>query len=249
MFSQNPDNKYFIQNYVYNNDVRAVNLNGTNSREFDLLNEGGSNGDFITTQTLDSNQGVVFSNYGNNRIIVIYDWDDFKEEDRNQNAPSFILENSTFLTSNVSALTVCPHTKVSSTLYFGTEAGQVVKVENANSVPNATTGESNAKFTSLTDQKFVGSVSDIEIGKDENHIFVTFHNYGVENIFYSNDGGETWQEKEGNLPDIPVRCILQNPLLENEVIVGTELGVWYTCLLYTSPSPRDATLSRMPSSA
>ena len=24
---------------------------------------------------------------------------------------------------------------------------------------------------------------------------------------------------------------------------------WYTCLLYTSPSPRDATLSRMPSSA
>ena len=228
MFSQNPDNKYFIQNYVYNNDVRAVNLNGTNSREFDLLNEGGSNGDFITTQTLDSNQGVVFSNYGNNRIIVIYDWDDFKEEDRNQNAPSFILENSTFLTSNVSALTVCPHTKVSSTLYFGTEAGQVVKVENANSVPNATTGESNAKFTSLTDQKFVGSVSDIEIGKDENHIFVTFHNYGVENIFYSNDGGETWQEKEGNLPDIPVRCILQNPLLENEVIVGTELGVWYT---------------------
>ena len=26
-------------------------------------------------------------------------------------------------------------------------------------------------------------------------------------------------------------------------------GVSYTCLLYTSPSPRDATLSRMPSSA
>ena len=26
-------------------------------------------------------------------------------------------------------------------------------------------------------------------------------------------------------------------------------GGWYTCLLYTSPSPRDATLPRMPSSA
>ena len=157
----------------------------------------------------------------------MYDWDDFKEEDRNNDAPSFILEDSTFLTSNISALTVSPHTTSSSTLYFGTEAGQVVKVENANSVPNAS-GQSNAKFTSLTDQKFVGSISDIELGKDENHIFVTFHNYGVENIFYSNDGGQTWQEKEGNLPDIPVRCILQNPLLENEVIVGTELGVWFT---------------------
>ena len=119
-------------------------------------------------------------------------------------APSFILEDSTFLTSNISALTVSPHTTSSSTLYFGTEGGQVVKVENANSVPNAS-GQSNAKFTSLTDQKFVGSISDIELGKDENHIFVTFHNYGVENIFYSDDGGQTWQEKEGNLPDIPVR--------------------------------------------
>ena len=28
-----------------------------------------------------------------------------------------------------------------------------------------------------------------------------------------------------------------------------ELGVYLHCLLYTSPSPRDATLSRMPSSA
>ena len=29
----------------------------------------------------------------------------------------------------------------------------------------------------------------------------------------------------------------------------TNSGLFYTCLLYTSPSPRDATLSRMPSSA
>ena len=33
------------------------------------------------------------------------------------------------------------------------------------------------------------------------------------------------------------------------VEVGTRIGVGQTCLLYTSPSPRDATLSRMPSSA
>ena len=33
-------------------------------------------------------------------------------------------------------------------------------------------------------------------------------------------------------------------------IIGFILDNWFgTCLLYTSPSPRDATLSRMPSSA
>ena len=37
------------------------------------------------------------------------------------------------------------------------------------------------------------------------------------------------------------------PLLVDEYIA--ELTARYTCLLYTSPSPRDATLSRMPSSA
>ena len=31
--------------------------------------------------------------------------------------------------------------------------------------------------------------------------------------------------------------------------ITTEVEIGYTCLLYTSPSPRDATLSRMPSSA
>ena len=32
-------------------------------------------------------------------------------------------------------------------------------------------------------------------------------------------------------------------------IITSGMGIYDTCLLYTSPSPRDATLSRMPSSA
>ncbi len=54
------------------------------------------------------------------------------------------------------------------------------------------------------------------------------HNYGVENIWYTSDGGENWAAKQGNLPDIPVKAILQNPLELEEVIIGTELGVWRT---------------------
>ena len=55
--------------------------------------------------------------------------------------------------------------------------------------------------------------------------------------------GKRWRER---LPDSPVNCLglqFRNP-------VGLAAGLdKNACLLYTSPSPRDATLSRMPSSA
>ena len=50
----------------------------------------------------------------------------------------------------------------------------------------------------------------------------------MKSVFYSSDGGSTWANKEGDLPDMPVRTILQNPLIPSEVIVGTDLGVWST---------------------
>ena len=43
-----------------------------------------------------------------------------------------------------------------------------------------------------------------------------------------------------------------HPVSSGEVVFNTALSGYQeiiTCLLYTSPSPRDATLSRMPSSA
>ena len=38
-------------------------------------------------------------------------------------------------------------------------------------------------------------------------------------------------------------------ILFEEFVKRTLIGVYYICLLYTSPSPRDGLLSRMPSSA
>ena len=42
---------------------------------------------------------------------------------------------------------------------------------------------------------------------------------------------------------------LNSPIIKNLVKKCKEELDQYSCLLYTSPSPRDATLSRMPSSA
>ena len=49
-----------------------------------------------------------------------------------------------------------------------------------------------------------------------------------------------------------LRLVGAKSLLEKETDKGridAVLELHYRCLLYTSPSPRDATLSRMPSSA
>ena len=115
---------------------------------------------------------------------------------------------------------VSPFTLTSTTLLVGTEFSTVLVVTNANT--------SNPTFTDISGSNFLGSVSDVEFGLSEQEIYVTMHNYGVENIWYTNDGGNTWSAKEGNLPDIPIKAILPNPLLPGEVIIGTELGVFAT---------------------
>ena len=52
-------------------------------------------------------------------------------------------------------------------------------------------------------------------------------------------------DKTEDKTDLQVLKPQQIKLFLDDYIIGQD----YTCLLYTSPSPRDATLSRMPSSA
>ena len=127
------------------------------------------------------------------------------------------------------AFKVSPFTTASSTLFVGLKNGKLLRIDNAE-------GGLIPSFNDITGPSFLGSVSDIEFGQSESEIFVTMHNYGVTSIWFTDDGGANWVSKEGNLPDIPVKCILQNPLLPNEVIIGTELGVWATAD-YTATSP------------
>ena len=50
-----------------------------------------------------------------------------------------------------------------------------------------------------------------------------------------------------SFPDQVIGLILSNPVITGNV--GPALNAFLRCLLYTSPSPRDRTRSRMPSSA
>ena len=55
------------------------------------------------------------------------------------------------------------------------------------------------------------NISSIDIGSSENELLVTFSNYGVSSIWYTQDGGLNWEEKESTLPDMPVRWGLLHP--------------------------------------
>ena len=55
--------------------------------------------------------------------------------------------------------------------------------------------------------------------------------------------------KDGRRPLRHQRSGVRWLLARRGAVLADEMGLGKTCLLYTSPSPRDATLSRMPSSA
>ncbi len=171
-------------------------------------------GVFINQAGLDKNLDILYSNgqTGGNELIKRYVLGPTSAVTTN-------LDNALIDNSAPTAFKASPFTTASTTLFVGTATGKVLRLDNADTSPT---------WNEITGPGFVGSVSDIEFGENEDQIFVTFHNYGVNSVWYTADGGTTWSNKEGNLPDIPVKCILQNPLAPTEVIIGTELGIWTT---------------------
>ncbi len=105
-------------------------------------------------------------------------------------------------------------------LFLGTQAGKLFKVTNIAGTPNA---------TEIGSYLFpAANISSIAVGNTDNDLLVTFSNYGVQKIWLTNDGGNNWTDKTGNLPDIPVRWIIFHPQNDEQAMIATELGVWTT---------------------
>jgi hypothetical protein len=220
-FTEIDDNgDYIITTYPGNNSI----VRGTASGSYQISSAGG--GTFINQAGLDKNLDVLYTNAASGSSYVI------------ERISNFTSGSGSILTANLTdplmdaepiAFKVSPFTTGSTKLFVGLKNGKLLRIDNAE-------GGLIPTFADITGSGFIGSISDIEFGQSEQEIFVTMHNYGVTSIWFTNDGGANWSNKEGNLPDIPVKCILQNPLLPSEVIIGTELGVWVTAD-YTVANP------------
>ncbi|MBG7613634.1 T9SS type A sorting domain-containing protein [Polaribacter sp. BAL334] len=199
---------YMIATYLYNRIVR-FNLPYTSGSQF-TISKDSNTGDFVNVMDLDENLDILYTN-GTTHLA--------RFSNITTNSPTRTTISNALLT-NISAIKVSPFTTNSSTVFVGTKTGILAKVENANTATQT--------ITNISGDSFLGSISSIEFGTNENEILVTFHNFGVTSIWFSEDGGDNWTNKEGDLPDFPVKCILMNPLNNDEVIIGTELGIWNT---------------------
>lgn len=205
---------YKITSYTNNNFILFDDSNGTS---LDLLATGG--GSFINPADYDDNLNILYTNGGStiNRVKL----------------RAFPAEGGTLNPSNVgfnpglsgtpTHLRVSPYTTSTSTLFVGTSNGNVYKIENADDEDSTPIANNISAGISTT-----GSVSCIEIGSSEDELLVTYSNYGVTSVWYTSDGGTNWMNKEGNLPDMPIRWALFNPDNREQVILATELGIWGT---------------------
>lgn len=208
-----------IQITSYTNNSYYVSSDG--GQNFSNLGTQDPNtGDFINPADYDDNNDLLYSSAaGHAGGADVARW----------TVPAGAISNLTITsvgTNTVTHLKVSPYSPAgTTTLYVGTNAGQVIRI------PNAHTGTSFAgTVISNATMHSQGSVSCIEFGTSENEIIVTYSNYGVQNVWYTNNGGTTWVSKDNGhgLPNMPVRWALFNPNDTRQVILATETGVWST---------------------
>ena len=185
------------------------------------LNNAGSyeSGVFINPADYYSQSNTLFANgtdfWGgmSDSLMVIMDIPD--------NPNTYFVQAGTGSNSYFSHVKVSPFSTVGdATLFLGTVSGQLYKVKHADGIPVS---------TEIGSTQFPASnISSIAVGGSEDTLLVTFSNYGVSSIWQTYNGGQSWDEKEGNLPDMPVRWAIYHPKNSRQGMIATELGVWTT---------------------
>jgi len=204
----NTGNNYYLHDF------------NTNNTSIPLINTSG--GSFINAADYDDENNILYSYERNvagtsttiTKIILAVDGGD----QGTQSASTGLRDDITVsdFGSTVTHLRVSPYNAANRQLFVGTINSEVARIAPDKSV------------TMITPPTLVGSVSCIEVGANDDELLVTVSNYGVVSVFYTNDGGTSWNEKQGDLPDMPVRWAMFNPLNRKEVLLATEVGVWKT---------------------
>jgi hypothetical protein len=219
------DGNLQILSYVYNNFYYSRN-GGTSFQRRDFNNSGF----FINPSDLDDSKKVLYTSTGPGQLGVV--------SNLTAGTPSFSTQSISQLgIRKISALRVDPTVSGGGTVWIagydssGSVRPVIIKVNNANTAATAVVS------TVLPTTAPVGSfVSSIDVDPaNASHILVTLSNYGIISVYESTNGGTSFVNVEGNLPDVPVRWgmfVPSNASVEGTVgsgiLLATEIGVWFT---------------------
>ena len=208
--------QYQFTSYVYNIYHRSTN-GGANWASFDFASTAGS---FINPYDYDDEQNIMLCAYNSNTFLR---WNDPQTASSAATASTSTI-TLTELGNKVSTIQVSPYT--TGRAFFGSASGKIVRVDNT----KTTTGTGSGDVTTLT-APGTSNVSCIAIGTNDNNLLAIYSNYGINNIYYSSNGGTTWTAIDGNLPDMPVRWAVFHPTDNTKAIIATEAGVFTTGLI------------------
>ncbi|GLR18157.1 GEVED domain-containing protein [Portibacter lacus] len=224
-FIDQDEPKIQISSYVYNS-LYITNNSWIGSEDY--LEIGDSKGRFINPMDYDSE---------NNTLYGVYD-DGFISRVRNvgseNNYDTIAIAGMEGIKASIIKVDPSDPTTIwigtpKDAKFFGIYEAKLFKVINANSETPVV-----EKVVKIDDGEFFGygymSSLDISV-ENPGTMSLTFSNYGIPSVWLTKDEGSTWENIEGNLPDMPIRWIMFDPFGDDKAIVATEMGVWKSELL------------------
>ena len=196
--------------YVYNVYRRSVNGGAT----WSSVTHAADTGMFVNPFDYDDFTNTMYASYATDRIL------------RWPNANTSNTNDKLTMTGvgNASCFKVSPHG--TNRLFFGTTGGRLYRLNNARTATPATLSND---LKNITGSSFPTSFMNcIAVGTTDDYLVAVFTGYGVNNVWYSTNGGTSWTSIEGNLPDMPIRWAVINPSDNNKISLATETGVWQT---------------------
>lgn len=198
--------------YIRNQYRRSVNGGQT----WQAINYSETAGLFINPYDYDDDKNIMYAAWS---AGTIFRW---KNADTSFNAD--LVSITGLGTGTASSFKVSPNTP--GRLFIGSNTGRLYRLDRADTVSGSPSATS---VTDIRSASFpTGFINCVNVGSTDSFMVAVFTNYGVNNIWYSNNAGASWSAVDGNLPDMPVRWAIFHPQYNNRLVIATEAGVYTT---------------------
>ena len=207
--------------YVFNQYRRSTNGGQT----WTSVNFSGSQGLFVNPFDYDDAQNIM---YASNGVSATPNTQIRRWPNANTAAASTVITVPGLIkngaNSNATSFKVSPYT--ANRVFIGGSTGKLLRIDNANTVTTATVA---ASTTDITGASFPnGFLNCVNTGSSDQVLLAIFTNFGINNVWYTTNGGTSWTAIDGNLPDMPVRWGLIVPGQDDQIILATEAGIYST---------------------